>query len=94
PPPQTNKQTNTLGKEQTASGSDSSDKKSQGPKDGGNSVKVRHILCEKHGKIMETMENLKSGMRLNEVVTEYSEDKDRQGGDLGWMTRGSMVGTL
>ena len=40
-----------------ASGSDSSDKKAQGPKGGGNAIKVRHILCEKHGKIMQSMEN-------------------------------------
>ncbi|XP_026909376.1 peptidyl-prolyl cis-trans isomerase NIMA-interacting 4 isoform X1 [Acinonyx jubatus] len=53
---------------------------------------VRHILCEKHGKIMEAMEKLKSGMRFNEVAIQYSEDKARQGGDLGWMTRGTMVG--
>uniref|UniRef100_A0A9L0RHA2 Peptidyl-prolyl cis-trans isomerase n=1 Tax=Equus caballus TaxID=9796 RepID=A0A9L0RHA2_HORSE len=53
---------------------------------------VRHILCEKHGRIMEAMEKLKSGMRFNEVAAQYSEDKARQGGDLGWMTRGSMVG--
>nr|XP_045239416.1 peptidyl-prolyl cis-trans isomerase NIMA-interacting 4 [Macaca fascicularis] len=56
------------------------------------SLQVRHILCEKHGKIMEAMEKLKSGMRFNEVASQYSEDKARQGGDLGWMTRGSMVG--
>ncbi|EHB08525.1 Peptidyl-prolyl cis-trans isomerase NIMA-interacting 4 [Heterocephalus glaber] len=80
------------GKGGAASGSGSADKKAQGPKGGGNAVKVRHILCEKHGKIMEAMEKLKSGMRFNEVATQYSEDKARQGGDLGWMTRGSMVG--
>ena len=62
-----------------ASGSDSADKKSQGPKGGGNAVKVRHSLCEKHGKIMEAMEKLKSGMRFSEVATQYSEDKPRQG---------------
>ncbi|KFO21993.1 Peptidyl-prolyl cis-trans isomerase NIMA-interacting 4 [Fukomys damarensis] len=62
-----------------ASGNDSADKKSQGPKGGGNAVKVRHILCEKHSKIMEAMEKLKSGMRFNEVATQYSEDKARQG---------------
>ncbi|PNJ04687.1 PIN4 isoform 7, partial [Pongo abelii] len=62
-----------------ASGSDSADKKAQGPKGGGNAVKVRHILCEKHGKIMEAMEKLKSGMRFNEVAAQYSEDKARQG---------------
>ncbi|NXH23001.1 PIN4 isomerase, partial [Bucco capensis] len=53
---------------------------------------VRHILCEKHGKAMEAMEKLKSGVRFSEVASQYSEDKARQGGDLGWMTRGSMVG--
>ncbi|NWS44921.1 PIN4 isomerase, partial [Probosciger aterrimus] len=53
---------------------------------------VRHILCEKHGKAMEAMEKLKSGQRFSEVASQYSEDKARQRGDLGWMTRGSMVG--
>ncbi|NXB16930.1 PIN4 isomerase, partial [Rhagologus leucostigma] len=56
------------------------------------SVQVRHILCEKHGRAMEAMEKLKSGQRFSEVAAQYSEDKARQGGDLGWMTRGSMVG--
>ncbi|KAF1581855.1 Peptidyl-prolyl cis-trans isomerase NIMA-interacting 4, partial [Eudyptes moseleyi] len=53
---------------------------------------IRHILCEKHGRAMEAMEKLKSGLRFSEVASQYSEDKARQGGDLGWMTRGSMVG--
>ncbi|GCB67196.1 peptidyl-prolyl cis-trans isomerase NIMA-interacting 4 isoform X1 [Scyliorhinus torazame] len=74
-----------------AAGGDTTDKKDKGSK-GGNAVKVRHILCEKHSKIMEAMEKLKSGMKFNEVASQYSEDKARQGGDLGWMTRGSMVG--
>uniref|UniRef100_H2Z3R5 Peptidyl-prolyl cis-trans isomerase n=1 Tax=Ciona savignyi TaxID=51511 RepID=H2Z3R5_CIOSA len=59
---------------------------------GANSVKVRHILCEKHSKCMEALEKIKSGMKFNEVAQQYSEDKARAGGDLGWMTRGSMVG--
>ncbi|XP_013771675.1 peptidyl-prolyl cis-trans isomerase NIMA-interacting 4-like [Limulus polyphemus] len=59
---------------------------------GGNAVKVRHILCEKQSKILEAMEKIKSGRKFNEVAAEYSEDKARQGGDLGWMNRGSMVG--
>nr|XP_035160993.1 peptidyl-prolyl cis-trans isomerase NIMA-interacting 4-like [Callithrix jacchus] len=80
------------GKGGAASGSDSADKKAEGPKAGGNAVKVTHIPCEKHGKIMEAMEKLKSGMRFNEVIAQCSEDKARQGGDLGWTTRGSMVG--
>jgi NIMA-interacting peptidyl-prolyl cis-trans isomerase 4 len=59
---------------------------------GGTAVKVRHILCEKQSKILEALERLKAGDKFNEVATKYSEDKARQGGDLGWMTRGSMVG--
>ncbi|XP_064094277.1 peptidyl-prolyl cis-trans isomerase NIMA-interacting 4-like [Macrobrachium nipponense] len=61
-------------------------------KKGGTAVKVRHILCEKQGKALEALEKIKSGMKFNEVAAEYSEDKARSGGDLGWMTRGSMVG--
>uniref|UniRef100_A0A8D2EGC2 Peptidyl-prolyl cis-trans isomerase n=1 Tax=Theropithecus gelada TaxID=9565 RepID=A0A8D2EGC2_THEGE len=91
-PPKGKSGSGKAGKGGAASGSDSADKKAQAPKGGGNAVKVRHILCEKHGKIMEAMEKLKSGMRFNEVASQYSEDKARQGGDLGWMTRGSMVG--
>ncbi|XP_071425463.1 peptidyl-prolyl cis-trans isomerase NIMA-interacting 4 isoform X1 [Pithys albifrons albifrons] len=73
-------------------GGGSSEGKAQGPKGGGSAVKVRHILCEKHGRAMEAMEKLKSGQRFSEVAAQYSEDKARQGGDLGWMSRGSMVG--
>ncbi|KAL6260379.1 hypothetical protein P5V15_007908 [Pogonomyrmex californicus] len=61
-------------------------------KKGGNAVKVRHILCEKQSKILEALEKLKAGQKFNEVAATYSEDKARSGGDLGWMTRGSMVG--
>nr|XP_039328403.1 peptidyl-prolyl cis-trans isomerase NIMA-interacting 4-like [Saimiri boliviensis boliviensis] len=71
------------GKGGAASGSDS-------PKGGGSAGKVRHILYEKHGKTMEAMEKLKSAMRFNEVAAQCSEDKARQGGGLGWVTRGSM----
>ncbi|XP_074864080.1 peptidyl-prolyl cis-trans isomerase NIMA-interacting 4 [Carettochelys insculpta] len=62
------------------------------PKGGGSAVKVRHILCEKQGRALEALEKLKAGARFSEVASQYSEDKARQGGDLGWMTRGSMVG--
>lgn len=61
-------------------------------KKGGSAVKVRHILCEKQGKCLEALEKLKAGQKFPDVATAYSEDKARQGGDLGWMTRGSMVG--
>ncbi|XP_059588658.1 peptidyl-prolyl cis-trans isomerase NIMA-interacting 4 isoform X2 [Alligator mississippiensis] len=62
------------GKGGACGGGGGAEQKAQGPKGGGSAVKVRHILCEKHSKIMDAMEKLKSG------------------GDLGWMTRGSMVG--
>nr|SVE94031.1 EOG090X0LQS [Scapholeberis mucronata] len=69
------------------------DDKSKDKKSGtGSSIKVRHILCEKQSKILEALEKLKSGMKFNEVAATYSEDKARNGGDLGWMVRGSMVG--
>ena len=55
-------------------------------------LKVRHILCEKQSKALEAIEQLKSGQRFNTVAEQYSEDKARSGGDLGWMVRGSMVG--
>ncbi|XP_055957901.1 peptidyl-prolyl cis-trans isomerase NIMA-interacting 4-like [Patella vulgata] len=58
----------------------------------GTAVKVRHILCEKQSKILEALQKLKDGGKFNEVASKYSEDKARSGGDLGWMTRGSMVG--
>lgn len=61
-------------------------------KKGGTAVKVRHILCEKQGKCLEALEKLKAGEPFQNVASAYSEDKARQGGDLGWMTRGSMVG--
>ena len=43
------------------------------------SVQVRHILCEKHAKIMEALGKLKEGQKFNEVAAAYSEDKARQG---------------
>lgn len=55
-------------------------------------MKVRHILCEKNGKCMEALEKIKAGSKFDEIARTYSEDKARSGGDLGWMTRGSMVG--
>ncbi|CAL1676841.1 unnamed protein product [Lasius platythorax] len=70
----------------------SSEESGKAEKKGGNAVKVRHILCEKQSKILEALEKLKAGQKFNEVAATYSEDKARSGGDLGWMTRGSMVG--
>jgi NIMA-interacting peptidyl-prolyl cis-trans isomerase 4 len=43
------------------------------------SFQVRHILCEKQGKVLEALEKLKGGMKFPEVAAQYSEDKARQG---------------
>ena len=34
------------------------------------------------------------GERFDRVASEMSEDKARHGGDLGWQSRGSMVGAF
>jgi len=49
-------------------------------------------LCEKQSKCLEALEKIKAGGKFNEIAAQYSEDKARSGGSLGWMTRGSMVG--
>ncbi|KAG6919805.1 Peptidyl-prolyl cis-trans isomerase pin4 [Tephrocybe rancida] len=36
----------------------------------------------------------KEGQAFNKVAQEYSEDKAKAGGSLGWMVRGSMVGAF
>ncbi len=41
---------------------------------------------------MEAMEKIKAGSKFNEVAAQYSEDKARSGGSLGWQKRGDMVG--
>ncbi|XP_011504998.1 PREDICTED: peptidyl-prolyl cis-trans isomerase NIMA-interacting 4 [Ceratosolen solmsi marchali] len=80
------------GKAGKSKGNANNEEKGKEDKKGGTAIKVRHILCEKQSKVLEAMEKLKSGQKFNEVATTYSEDKARSGGDLGWMTRGSMVG--
>lgn len=55
-----------------------------------NSINVRHILCEKHSKKEEALEKLRNGAKFDDVAREYSEDKARQGGSLGWKVRGSL----
>ncbi|KAJ5246128.1 peptidyl-prolyl cis-trans isomerase [Penicillium chermesinum] len=56
------------------------------------SINVRHILfqCEKHSKKEEALEKLRNGAKFDEVAREFSEDKARQGGSLGWKVRGSL----
>ncbi|KAL3447937.1 hypothetical protein BJX65DRAFT_87675 [Aspergillus insuetus] len=54
------------------------------------SINVRHILCEKFSKKEEALEKLRNGGKFDDVAREYSEDKARQGGSLGWKVRGSL----
>ncbi|KAI8972832.1 FKBP-like protein [Trametes punicea] len=77
----------------TAKTDETSDKKGKG---GGlkpaTSVNVRHILCEKQSRALEALQKLQEGQRFDKVAQEYSEDKAKAGGSLGWQVRGSMVG--
>ncbi|CZT07604.1 probable Peptidyl-prolyl cis-trans isomerase pin4 [Rhynchosporium graminicola] len=57
-------------------------------------VNVRHILCEKHAKKEEALEKLKAGVKFDEVAKEFSEDKARVGGALGWKKRGDLDPTF
>jgi len=56
------------------------------------SINVRHILCEKHSKKEEALAKLRAGAKFDDVAREFSEDKARQGGSLGWKVRGSLHG--
>ncbi|EGD77359.1 parvulin-type peptidyl-prolyl cis-trans isomerase [Salpingoeca rosetta] len=80
-------------------------KGSGGKKGAGTNVEVRHILCEKHSKAMQALEQLRQAYKPADggkpqtgystwikVASEFSEDKAKSGGNLGWMARGSMVG--
>jgi len=72
-------------------GKDAAAEKGSGKQKGAQSINVRHILCEKHSKKEEALEKLKSGTKFDEVAREFSEDKARQGGSLGWKIRGSLL---
>lgn len=53
-------------------------------------INTRHILCEKHAKKEEALEKLRNGAKFDDVARDFSEDKARQGGSLGWKVRGSL----
>ncbi|GAM84834.1 hypothetical protein ANO11243_028360 [Dothideomycetidae sp. 11243] len=74
-------------KSKPAAASDSSASKQKGAQ----SINVRHILCAKHAKKEEAAEKLRAGVKFDEVAREFSEDKARQGGALGWKTKGSLL---
>jgi len=71
-----------------------SDSKTKGGLKPATTISVRHILCEKQSKALEALEKIQGGQRFDKVAQEYSEDKAKAGGSLGWMTRGSMVGAF
>jgi len=54
------------------------------------SINVRHILCEKLSKKDEALAKIRGGAKFDEVARDFSEDKARQGGSLGWKVRGSL----
>ena len=46
------------------------------------------------GKILEALQMLKDGNSFATVAEKMSEDKAKQGGSLGWLARGGMVGAF
>ncbi|KAI9715635.1 MAG: hypothetical protein M1828_000778 [Chrysothrix sp. TS-e1954] len=58
---------------------------------GAQSINVRHILCEKHARKEEAVAALSAGRKFDDVAREFSEDKARQGGLLGWKAKGSLL---
>ncbi|KAI0676319.1 hypothetical protein C8Q78DRAFT_11747 [Trametes maxima] len=81
-----------------AKAEESGDKKGKGGGSGAlklaTSVNVRHILCEKQSRALEALQKIQEGQRFDKVAQEYSEDKAKAGGSLGWQVRGSMVGAF
>ena len=68
----------------------SKDDSSGGKLKAATAINTRHILCEKHSKKEEALEKLRNGAKFDEVARDFSEDKTRQGGSLGWKVRGSL----
>lgn len=77
-----------------AKSKDAGAEKGAGKQKGAQSVNVRHILCEKHGKKEDALAKLNAGSKFDEVryiscavtttnhtkvAREFSEDKARQG---------------
>ncbi|OAA67395.1 Peptidyl-prolyl cis-trans isomerase, PpiC-type [Cordyceps fumosorosea ARSEF 2679] len=67
-----------------------SDKEAAGKAKGAQLINVRHILCEKYAKKEEALAKLNDGVKFDEVARNYSEDKARVGGALGWKPKGSL----
>ena len=54
-------------------------------------LQLTRYKCEKHSRKEEAVAKLNEGTKFDEVARDFSEDKARQGGSLGWMTRGSLL---
>ncbi|KAL4953410.1 hypothetical protein BDW69DRAFT_165326 [Aspergillus filifer] len=79
------------GKEKEKAGDASGKGKGGGQKEqqlkGAQEINVRHVLCEKFSKKEEALEKIRNGAKFDDVAREYSEDKARSGGSLGWQSR-------
>lgn len=71
-------------------GSSTNNNTTGGAGGGCSQVKLRHILCEKLGKLNEAHEKLRAGERFETVAAAYSEDAARKGGDLGWKRKAEL----
>ncbi|KAI1861063.1 hypothetical protein JX265_009682 [Neoarthrinium moseri] len=49
-----------------------------------------HILCDKHSKREEALEELRNGTSWEDVCTKYSTEKARSGGKLGEKLKGQL----
>lgn len=47
--------------------------------------------CTKHSTRAEALAKLDAGASFADMAREYSEDKARQGGSLGWKNRGELL---
>ncbi|KAG5351565.1 Peptidyl-prolyl cis-trans isomerase pin4 [Termitomyces sp. Mn162] len=67
-----------------------SEKKGKGVEGVGESA----VKCNGKGSkgTLKAATAVNEGQTFNKVAQEYSEDKAKAGGSLGWMVRGSMVG--
>jgi len=82
------------GKAGNSTDGDEKSSKGKGGLKAATAVNVRHILCEKFAKATEALQKIQEGQSFSKVAQEYSEDKAKAGGSLGWMVRGSMVGAF
>ncbi|KAK4049745.1 hypothetical protein OIO90_005326 [Microbotryomycetes sp. JL221] len=65
----------------------SSDDAGAGKQKGAQSLKIKHILCDKLGKADEAMAKLAAGDSFDKVAAAYSSDKV----SLGWKSKGDVV---